>query len=302
VAEEHLERFGKPGRSTREDSTRACGTFYTWNVTRFEDSYGAVTARFYDAAYGVSPQLGADVDFYRALARETGGPVLELGCGTGRVLLEIARDGLACTGVDASQAMLDVARSKASRPAPRLIRAAMQEFDLGGERFRLIFSAFRAFQHLYTIEDQLRCLVRVRAHLAPGGRFAFDVFQPRLERLCLDEEPEEEDLRFQHGDEEVVRHVRVSRDRAAQLQRVTMRYERRRGERLVANEETSFRMRWFHRFELEHLMARAGFDDVRIHGDFDHSPVERDSPAFVVVASAAGATASTGASTAGATA
>ena len=254
-------------------------------MSELEDSYGAVTARFYDAAYGVSPQVGADVDFYRGLARETGGPVLELGCGTGRVLLEIARDGLACTGVDASQAMLDVADSKASRPAPRWVRAAMQEFDLGGERFRLIFSAFRAFQHLYTVEDQLLCLARVRVHLEPGGRFAFDVFQPRLERLCLDEEPEEEDLRFRHGDEEVVRHVRVSRDRAAQLQRVTMRYERRRGARLVANEETSFHMRWFHRYELEHLMHRAGFEDVAIYGDFYRSQVRSDSPAFVVVAS-----------------
>ena len=255
-------------------------------MSDFEDHYGAVTARFYDAAYGVSPQLGADVDFYRGLARETGGPVLELGCGTGRVLLEIARDGLACTGLDASQAMLDVARSKASQPAPRWIHAAMQEFDLGGERFRLIFSAFRAFQHLYTVEEQLSCLACVRVHLAPGGRFAFDVFQPRLERLCLDEEPEEEDLRFRQGDEEVVRYARVSRERAAQLLHVTMRYERWRGGRVVANEETRFQMRWFHRFELEHLMARAGFDGVRIYGDFDRSPVARASPAFVVVASA----------------
>jgi SAM-dependent methyltransferase len=255
-------------------------------VSGLEDDYGAVTARYYDAAYGVSPQVGADVDFYRGLARETGGPVLELGCGTGRVLLEIARDGFACTGIDTSQAMLDVARAKASRPAPRLIRAAMQEFDLGEERFRLIFSAFRAFQHLYTVEEQLRCLARVRAHLAPGGRFAFDVFQPSLERLCQDEEPEQDDLRFRHGDEEVVRHVRVSRDRAAQLQQVTMRYERWRGGRVVANEESRFRMRWFHRFELEHLMACAGFDEVRIYGDFDRSPIERDSPAFVVVAEA----------------
>jgi ubiquinone/menaquinone biosynthesis C-methylase UbiE len=193
-----------------------------------------------------------------------------------------------CTGLDASQAMLDVARSKASRPAPRWICAAMQEFDLGGERFRLIFSAFRAFQHLYTVKDQIRCLARVRGHLAPSGRFAFDVFQPRLERLCLDEEPEEEDLRFRLGDEEVVRYARVTRDRAAQLLHVTMRYERWRDGRGVANEEARFQMRWFHRFELEHLMARAGFDDVRIYGDFDRSPVGGDSPAFVVVAEARG--------------
>ena len=80
----------------------------------------------------------------------------------------------------------------------------------------------------------------------------------------------------------------MTRDRAAQLLHVTMRYERWRDGRVVANEEARFQMRWFHRFELEHLMARAGFDDVRIYGDFDRSPVGRDSPAFVVVAEARG--------------
>ena len=139
---------------------------------------------------------------------------------------------------------------------------------------------------LCSVRDPVRVLAEVRRVLTPGGRFAFDVFQPRLERLCLDEEPEEEDLRFRHGDEEVVRHARVTRDRAAQLLNVAMRYERWRGGRVVANEETHFQMRWFHRFELEHLMARAGFDGVRIYGDFDRSPVGLDSPAFVVVASA----------------
>jgi hypothetical protein len=135
----------------------------------------------------------------------------------------------------------------------------MQRFDLTGERFGLVFSAFRAFQHLYTVEDQLACLACVRRHLAPAGRFAFDVFAPRLERTALIEEPEVVDLRFQHEGEDVVRYATVSRDRVVQILNVRFRYERWRDGRVIGNEHASFRMRWFWRYELEHLLARAGF-------------------------------------------
>jgi SAM-dependent methyltransferase len=248
-----------------------------------ELDYGPVTARYYDAAYATLESLGADVDFYRELARQAAGPVLELGCGTGRVLGAIAGDGLRCTGIDASPEMLDVLRARVGERIAR-VHGDMRTFDLGAERFALIFSAFRAFQHLLTVDDQLRCLARVRAHLAPGGRFAFDVFNPILARTAIDEEPESEDLRFTSDGDEVVRLAHVRRDRASQTLSVVFRYERRRDGRVLGSERAAFRMRWFHRYELEHLMARAGFSRVEIFGDFDRSPVAPDSPAFVVVA------------------
>lgn len=250
-----------------------------------DEEYGRATARFYDAAYDRSAALdGSDVRFYRSIAREGAGPVLELGCGTGRVLLEIAREGFPCTGLDASQHMLARLRQKSTFANLRLVHAPMQRFDLPGERFGLIYAAFRAFQHLYTVEDQLACLACVRRHLAPGGRLAFDVFQPRLERMALREEPEVADLRFTLDGENVTRHAAVSRDPVAQLLTVRFRYERSRDGRGVGEERASFRMRWFWRFELEHLLARAGFGRVEIFGDFDGRPVAADTAAYVVVA------------------
>ncbi len=257
----------------------------TTDTSALDRDYGQTAARFYDAAYVRSAQLdGRDVAFYSALARECGGPVLELGCGTGRVLLEIARLGFPCTGLDASQHMLARLRAKSTFPNLRLVRAAMQDFELAGERFGLIFSAFRAFQHLYTVEDQLACLACLRQHLAPGGRFAFDVFSPRLARIALAEEPEAVDLRFEHEGEQVVRYATVTRDPTTQIQSVRFRYERSRDGQVVGNEHASFRMRWFWRDELEHLLARAGFAEVEIHGDFERNPIAADTPAFVVVA------------------
>ena len=257
----------------------------TTDTSTLDADYGQATARFYDAAYARSPQLdGGDVAFYRALAREGGGPVLELGCGTGRVLLEIAGEGFPCTGLDASQHMLARLRAKSRYPNLRLVHAPMQRFELPGERFGLVFSAFRAFQHLYTVEDQLACLACVRRHLAPGGRFAFDVFAPRLARMAQLEEPESVDLRFAHEGEDVVRFASVTRNPTLQLLTVRFRYERSRAGSVVANEHARFQMRWFWRYELEHLLARAGFREVEIYGDFDRSPVSADTPAFVVVA------------------
>lgn len=241
-------------------------------------------ARFYDAAYASMSSLGPDIDFYEELAAETGGPVLELGCGTGRVLLPIAGGGLACTGIDSSPAMLAQLSSKPGAAPVQLVEADMASFDLGTQRFGLIYSAFRAFQHLLTVEDQLACLMRVRAHLESGGMFACDVFNPNLERLVQDEESESLELKFQLDGNLIERFARVSRDRAAQVAQVTMRYvEHRKG---GATEETTvnFAMRWFFRFELEHLLFRAGFSSVEMFGNFDRSPVTRDSPALIAVA------------------
>lgn len=242
------------------------------------------TAHYYDGAYATVTSLGADVAFYRALAVASGGPVLEMGCGTGRVLLPIAATGLPCTGIDASPAMLDELRRKPGSAGVTLACARMEAFDLPGRRFALIYSAFRAFQHLDTVEQQLACLARVRAHLAPGGTFAFDIFNPRLDLLATETRPEELDLTFRQGDREVKRLVAVRNDRVRQLSHVTMRYIESGGGAPTAEKAVAFTMRWFWRFELEHLLHRAGFREVTICGDFDRSDVGPTSPAYVVVA------------------
>lgn len=248
-----------------------------------DHSYEA-TAQYYDGAYATVTSLGADVAFYKALAVAGGGPVLELGCGTGRVLLPIAATGLPSAGIDASPAMLDELRRKPGGAAVTLACARMESFDLPGRRFALIYSAFRAFQHLDTVEQQLACLARVRAHLAPGGTWAFDVFNPRFDLLAVETRPEELDVRFRQGDREVQRLVTVRNDRVRQIAHVTMRYIESGGGAAPQEKAVAFTMRWFWRFELEHLLHRAGFREVTIHGDFDRSEVGPASPAYVVVA------------------
>jgi SAM-dependent methyltransferase len=248
------------------------------------DEYAGPAVAYYDATYAVVRDPSGDVAFYRGLAGEAAGPVCELGCGTGRVLLPIACAGIASTGVDASPAMLAAFRAKTPPPNLRLVEAPIQAFDLGPERFALVFAAFRVFQHLYGVDDQLACLACVRRHLAPGGRLAFDVFNPSYELLAHDR-PEFEDATFRDGEDDVTRFATVTADRARQTIHVRMRFERRRDGRVVRDDEQeTFRMCWFFRWELEHLLARAGFAVEAVYGGFDRTPFANDAREIVVVA------------------
>jgi SAM-dependent methyltransferase len=232
----------------------------------YEDPYAHLVARHYDTIYAVLRGGSRDVAFYRELARESGGPVLELGCGTGRILLPIAQDGVACVGVDASRAMLAVLRAKNPPPHVELALATMEAFDLGARKFPLVTIPFRAFSHLLEVDAQLAALANVRRHLTAGGRLALDVFDPRLDRTALAEEPEALAVRAKTPRGEVARYDRVTRDHARQVLTLHTRFVAEAPEDCGAG---VIQLRWFHRYELEHLLARAGFVVEALFGGFD---------------------------------
>lgn len=252
-----------------------------------DEPHQRAIARSYDAEYAVIRDPSGDRAFYAELARETGGPVLELACGTGRVLLPIAREGIPCVGLDHSRAMLDVLRSKEPPSNLELVEAPMTDFDLGAARFRLIFAAFRGFQNLLGVDEQLATLACARRHLAPGGVLAFDVFAADPARVAIAETPEREEVRAEEGDEEVRRFSTIWNDPAAQVMRVRFRHERWRAGVKVSDEATEIRMRWFWRFELEHLLARTGFTVEAMYGGFDRRPYDAKKE-MIVVARATG--------------
>ena len=229
------------------------------------DEYEGVLARNYDALYGVMRDPSGDAAFYRALAEESGGPVLELGCGTGRVLLPIGALGIPCVGVDASPAMLAALRAKNPPPNLELVQESMETFDLGARRFRLVTCPFRAFQHLLTVDAQLAALANVRKHLAPGGAFAFDVFDPKLAWIVAPGDIERLDATFVIGGVTTRRFAKTTRvDLAAQTFDVTFRFE---PANVAGN--TTVQLRWFYRYEIEHLLARVGFTELTIYGGYD---------------------------------
>jgi len=230
-----------------------------------------------------------DVGFYVDEAKAAGGSVVEVGCGTGRILLPIARAGCAITGIDGSKHMLERCRARLSAEPPavqsrvQLVQHDMRDFDLGA-KFALIIAPFRVVQHLTTIDDQLRFLATVARHLTPRGRLIFDVFNPRFDALVGADGVEREDTPEQRlPDGRTLRRTyRVARVRwIDQVSEAELIYYVD-GERYVQ----AFEMRWYLPAELRNLLARAGFNVREIYGDFARGPLVDGCPELVVVATA----------------
>lgn len=124
---------------------------------------------------------GAYAPFYAEEARRLAGPVLELACGTGQLLVPIAGSGVRTVGLDLTPEMLAAARERAaaSQVDAAFVEGDMRDFDLG-ERFALVFVARNSLLHLASVEDFAACFERVRRHLLPGGALVFDVFNPNV--------------------------------------------------------------------------------------------------------------------------
>jgi SAM-dependent methyltransferase len=256
----------------------------------FESLYDNFIADYYDASPIVAGRR--DVDFYVNAAKEFGHPVLELGCGSGRVTIAVAQGGFTITGVDLSLKMLAKAEEKtarlsdAGRSRVNLVQGNMTNFCLGA-LFRLVIIPFRPFQHLLDVQQQLDCLHRVRRHLETGGHLILDFFQTDARRMHDPEFLQERQAaEYQMSDGRKVRlSERVTAfHRAEQLNDVEMIYRVThldgREERLIM----AFPFRYFFRYEVEHLLARCGFSVEATYGDFDRSPLQDRSPEMIFVA------------------
>jgi SAM-dependent methyltransferase len=236
-------------------------------------------AEFYDSVVPYAER--ADIRFYVELARASTGAVLEIGCGTGRILIPAAKAGVRITGLDASASMLAVCRNKlAAEPEEvqervTLIRADMRRFQLH-RRFELVTLPFRPFQHLLTVADELDCLECIRAQLTPGGKLVMDIFNPSLQILAgpMNQELIADEPEFSLPDgRRVRRHACVTRrDIAQQVQDVELAYDVTHPDGRTERFVHRFPMRYLFRFELEHLLARAGFDVEEVYCDYDKSP------------------------------
>lgn len=265
------------------------------NTTSFYD----VCAAFYDDDYAVVDRPD-DAAFYATLARAAGGPVLEMGCGSGRVLLPCAR---ACAearteivGLDLSPAMLQRVERRLADESPEVRHAvsliegdirhtAVREPETGEPRtFSLVTAPFRVIQHLVEVDDQRAWLANVRRHLAPGGGvLVFDVFQPDFQYMVGPAATVVDVERTDPATGDILeRHATAWHTPELQTFRVRFEWRRRRAapeadphadadesELLAATETVT---RWFTYAELTHLLACEGFRVTDAWGDFERTP------------------------------
>jgi SAM-dependent methyltransferase len=225
--------------------------------------------------------VAGDTEYFAALAAHAG-EVLELACGTGRVTVPMARAGAKVAAFDNAPAMLEAAQRRAEaesqdvRERIELFEGDMRGFE-AGRKFPLIVIPFRAFQHLHEVADQMACLRCCRDHLARGGRLVVNLFDPNLRMLAAFLDTQGTAMRKQHEVRQPDGHVSVhsSRMSCPEEQRFSEEFV---FEKFDAQGNSQWRrsmrvdLRYFYRFEMEHLFELCGLDVEKLEGGFNGQP------------------------------
>lgn len=246
-----------------------------------ETVYPAAFARFYDVLY--KKIRTQDEDFYLAQMTATQGPVLEIGSGTGRLLSRALAAGMDVYGLEPSEHMIKVCKSKlAAADHSRIFQGFVESMDLG-KQFDLIVAPFRVFQHLHSQEQQLKALERVHAHLKPGGRFIFDAFVPDMDFLNKGKQTLHDfDGEWKPGCK-LQRFINVAPDIPGQTQHLWFNFhwqEAPNGDFTVETWKSSLHL--FNLAELKLLVKASSLQLEKIEGDFAGNALGKNSKDFVV--------------------
>lgn len=242
-------------------------------------------ARFYDWEHA---DYDVDVPLYQDFARRTGGPILELACGSGRLMAPLLELGERVVGVDSSGPMLERARHVLGS-AGLLRRAALHQADVRDftldERFHLAIFGLDSFGLLLGVDDQLAALRRIHQHLAPGGLLILDLSNGNGRGA----EPTDE-LVLQYEGHDPASGLPLSKwtargtDHGEQVDHYTYFYDEVGEDRVVRRSTVRLDLRYFGRYELELLLRQAGFAPETFYGSYDLAPFAAGSERLIAVA------------------
>lgn len=220
--------------------------------------------------------------FYLALIERFWGPVLELGCGTGRLTIPIAEHGVDITGVDILPAMLERARAKAGLLPITWVWDDVRTLALE-RRFALVFESGATFQHMLTRQDQLAMLVRMRDHLSPGGRVVVTTLFPHPELLSSDEVERD----WYGYTDELGREVWVTGmlhyDPLRQVKTEVINRHWRDPDGHEVKQSSRLQLRYTFPQEMLGLLQCAGLAVVERYGDWDASPLDTEARYLIYV-------------------
>jgi ubiquinone/menaquinone biosynthesis C-methylase UbiE len=244
-------------------------------------------APFYDIEHA---QFGEDVDMYRNYAEACGGNILELACGSGRVLLPLAEDGFTLTGVDTSGQMLELARQRLKQ-AGVAERCKLVQQDMGSlqldETFRLAFIALGSFGHITERREQQKVLAVIRGQLSRGGMCIIDISNTDARYLEGLSGQMLHQGTWRRDDGTFLTHLMSPTSSADRhLLELTHFYDRhKQGENVTRTVVTTY-LYLFERSEMELMLEQAGFVVKDVYGDYELTPYQLDSPRMICVAEA----------------
>lgn len=250
-----------------------------------EQNEYAILSQFYDLEYSV---FDADLDMYRQFAERARGPILELGCGTGRVLEAFDDIAYPIVGIDTSNAMLDIAKRRVPEDVT-LVQRDMRECDvdpqLPNRPYSFVLSAINTFLHLPDVRSQIETLESVRRVTASGGIMLLDLFVP--DPVYISRLNGEVTLEFQHifeNGDRLDKLVARTHDLATQLIQTTVYFDVTSPNGSVKRLVDHYSTRYVHLYELEHLMSRTGWELVSLFGNYDLEPFASDSDRILALA------------------
>ncbi len=243
-------------------------------------------ATYYDLEYAAHT---ADLEFYAQFALQAGGPILELGCGSGRVLRALTDTGLPLTGIDTSPSMLAIAERDLG-PNVSLVQCGMEAIgeceELPADHFWLAFSAINTFLHLPDAESQVRTLNGLRRVVVQGGLLLLDLMVPEPHYLA-------------GLDGRVIHELSVTRPDGSRVDKWAVRTHDLATQTIdtlvffdttdpksgvVTRVSDRYLTRYVHQFELEHLLERTGWRVISLYGSYDLSPFTSDSERMIALA------------------
>jgi len=240
-------------------------------------------SRLYDLRHG---STGADAVFYASLAEEARGPVLEVGCGTGRLLLPLAQAGRPVVGIDVSAAMLQRARSRLAGfgcdTSVSLLQADAHRLPVHGAGLAVM--ALNTLCHFPSVDDQQAVLTSLHSALMNGAMLALEVPNPHVDLSSRADGVTTLEAVHEESDSTIYEWSVCAYDLAAQTVEVRLIWDTCDHMGVVRRQSECYLLRLLYRFELELLLRMAGFRDVRVMGDFDGSEYTADSPRMVALA------------------
>lgn len=228
-----------------------------------------------------------DTELLLELADLGEGPILELGCGTGRVLLPLAEAGHTVTGVDSSQPMLDVAAARAKQAGldVSLVNGDMSQIGgIPGGPFGMVIASLNSIMHL-TAADQRAMATSSQAALAPGGRLVIDTLNPSVAQLnhLLNTTHLEGSWQYEDGSSvDKWGHRRPGME--PQVIDTLIWYDRVAPDGILHRTRTRFDLRYVHQSELALILELAGFGHVDWYGSYELDPWDPDSDRIITVA------------------
>ncbi len=241
-----------------------------------------IEASIYDLLY----EFPDDIPFYIDQAKRTGDPILECACGTGRVLIPLARASFHVVGIDISDEMLASAKANIEKESPeiqsriRLVNSDMRNFKLV-ERFSLCLIPVASLIQLQTAEEQTQTLQTIRNHLRQGGCLILDSFNPDLTRP-------QGVLRLERlrnlGKETLMQFTVQYFDVSKQHTYGWVIYDFIKHDGSVKRQFISFRYRYFFAGEMQQMLRQTGYDIERVFGDFKKATFQAQSPRIIIVA------------------